>query len=62
MGPWAARAGASAAQAAVLRAGRPRHATFTALLRDAAARLPNGEGTKPHIVTLLKYALMADRL
>ncbi|CAH2243955.1 nuclear factor related to kappa-B-binding protein isoform X2 [Pararge aegeria] len=53
------RAGAGAAGgsgAALLTQQRPRAAAFLALLRDALARLPNGEGTRRDIVTLLKMS------
>ncbi|PZC73103.1 hypothetical protein B5X24_HaOG210017 [Helicoverpa armigera] len=41
---------------AVLLAARPRHAALPALVRDALARLPNGEGTRHHVVTLLRMS------
>ncbi|XP_047028547.1 nuclear factor related to kappa-B-binding protein isoform X2 [Helicoverpa zea] len=41
---------------AVLQAARPRHAALPALVRDALARLPNGEGTRHHVVTLLRMS------
>ncbi|XP_045774091.1 nuclear factor related to kappa-B-binding protein-like isoform X2 [Maniola jurtina] len=53
------RAGAGAAGgagAALLTQQRPRAAAFLALLRDALARMPNGEGTRRDIVTLLKMS------
>lgn len=56
VGPWSVRVSACATQASLLRSERPRHATFTALLRDAIARMPNGEGTKQDIITLLKMS------
>lgn len=39
---------------AVLVSSRPRHAALPALVRDALARLPNGEGTRHHVLTLLR--------
>ncbi|CAK1582770.1 unnamed protein product [Parnassius mnemosyne] len=41
---------------ALLCAQRPRAASLAALLRDALARLPNGEGTRADLVTLLKMS------
>ncbi|CAH2041402.1 unnamed protein product, partial [Iphiclides podalirius] len=48
--------GCGGATGALVCAQRPRSATFGALLRDALARLPNGEGTRADIVTLLKMS------
>lgn len=33
---------------------RPRHVTLLALVRDAVACLPGGEGTRAHITALLR--------
>ncbi|XP_022826651.1 nuclear factor related to kappa-B-binding protein isoform X1 [Spodoptera litura] len=41
---------------AVLVSSRPRHAALPALVRDALARLPNGEGTRHHVLTLLRMS------
>lgn len=38
----------------LLAAGRPRHVTLLALVRDAVACLPSGEGTRAHITALLR--------
>ncbi|KAJ8720244.1 hypothetical protein PYW07_012287 [Mythimna separata] len=40
----------------VLLSSRPRHASLPALVRDALARLPNGEGTRHHVLTLLRMS------
>ncbi|XP_052742079.1 nuclear factor related to kappa-B-binding protein isoform X2 [Bicyclus anynana] len=54
---WRAGAGAAGgAGAALLAQQRPRAATFLSLLRDALARLPNGEGTRRDVATLLKMS------
>lgn len=53
VGPCA-RAGLGGAGGALLAAQRPRHASLLALVRDAVARLPNGEGTRHDVLTLLK--------
>ncbi|CAG4952800.1 unnamed protein product [Colias eurytheme] len=50
------RAGGAGGGAALVAAQRPRAAGFFALLRDALARLPNGEGTRRDILTLLKMS------
>ncbi|KAM3961478.1 uncharacterized protein ACR2FA_004372 [Aphomia sociella] len=42
--------------AAILAVERPRGVTLVALLRDALARLPNGEGNRHHILTMLKMS------
>lgn len=34
---------------------RPRHVTLLALVRDAVACLPGGEGTRAHITALLRF-------
>ncbi|XP_046967985.1 nuclear factor related to kappa-B-binding protein isoform X1 [Vanessa cardui] len=49
-------AGAGAAGGALLAPQRPRAAAFLPLLRDALARLPNGEGSRRDIVTLLRMS------
>lgn len=55
-GGWGAAGGSGGgAGGALLAADRPRHATFAAIVRDAIARLPNGEGTRHDVLTLLKY-------
>ncbi|XP_049874798.1 nuclear factor related to kappa-B-binding protein isoform X2 [Pectinophora gossypiella] len=56
VGPLARTSGAGGAGAALLLTSRPRHASFPALLRDAVARLPNGEGTRHDVVTLMKMS------
>lgn len=38
----------------LLRSDRPAYVTILSLVRDAAARLPNGEGTRAEICELLK--------
>ncbi|XP_013172986.1 PREDICTED: nuclear factor related to kappa-B-binding protein isoform X2 [Papilio xuthus] len=50
------RAAGGGATGALVCAQRPRGATFGALLRDALARLPNGQGTRTDLVTLLKMS------
>ncbi|XP_068629387.1 nuclear factor related to kappa-B-binding protein isoform X2 [Battus philenor] len=55
VGPITRTCGGGATGALVC-AQRPRAATFGALLRDALARLPNGEGTRSELVTLLKMS------
>ncbi|XP_041981086.1 nuclear factor related to kappa-B-binding protein isoform X2 [Aricia agestis] len=52
----AAGSRASGAGAALVSPQRPRAVAFVPLLRDAVARLPNGEGTTRHVVTLLKMS------
>ncbi|KAJ2951482.1 hypothetical protein O0L34_g13634 [Tuta absoluta] len=54
VGPCARVSMTCAGNAALLVAERPRHASFLALVRDAVARLPNGEGTRHDVVTLIK--------
>ncbi|CAH0727045.1 unnamed protein product, partial [Brenthis ino] len=54
-GARCAAAGAGAG-AALLALQRPRAAAFVPLLRDALARLPNGEGSRRDIVMLLKMS------
>ncbi|GBP09273.1 Nuclear factor related to kappa-B-binding protein [Eumeta japonica] len=56
VGPCARSPVACSAHGTLLVADRPRHATFMALVRDAIARLPNGEGTRQDIVTLLRMS------
>lgn len=53
VGPVARGAGGGGA---VLLASRPRHAALPALVRDALARLPNGEGTRHHVLTLIRMS------
>ncbi|KAI5643232.1 nuclear factor related to kappa-B-binding protein isoform X1 [Phthorimaea operculella] len=56
VGPCARVSMTCAGNAALLVAERPRHASFLALVRDAVARLPNGEGTRHDVVTLIKMS------
>ncbi|XP_028041865.1 nuclear factor related to kappa-B-binding protein isoform X2 [Bombyx mandarina] len=56
VGPCARSWWMGATGAALLRAERPRPAAFPALVRDALARLPNGEGTRHHVLILLKMS------
>ncbi|CAK1543121.1 unnamed protein product [Leptosia nina] len=50
------RAGGACGGAALVSPQRPRAAGFFALLRDALARLPNGEGSRRDILTFLKMS------
>ncbi|XP_063828983.1 nuclear factor related to kappa-B-binding protein [Ostrinia nubilalis] len=54
VGPCVRASAACGTQGSLLAAERPRHASFIALVRDAVARLPNGEGTRHDVLTLLK--------
>ncbi|XP_063624858.1 nuclear factor related to kappa-B-binding protein [Cydia splendana] len=56
VGPCARCGAGGGAASALLAASRPRHASFLALVRDAVARLPNGEGTRHDVLTLLKMS------
>ncbi|XP_061718248.1 nuclear factor related to kappa-B-binding protein [Cydia pomonella] len=56
VGPCARCGAGGGAASALLTASRPRHASFLALVRDAVARLPNGEGTRHDVLTLLKMS------
>ncbi|XP_075976677.1 uncharacterized protein LOC142976945 isoform X2 [Anticarsia gemmatalis] len=56
VGPCARGAGGAGGGGGVLLAARPRHAALPALVRDALARLPNGEGTRHHVLTLLRMS------
>ncbi|KAJ0176108.1 hypothetical protein K1T71_008282 [Dendrolimus kikuchii] len=55
-GAGGAGAAGGSAGAALVTTTRPRHAVFAALVRDAVARLPNGEGTRHDVLTLLKMS------
>ncbi|XP_072931818.1 uncharacterized protein [Epargyreus clarus] len=57
VGPAIGGGGAGAGPGgALLAAHRPRAAAFPALVRDALARLPHGEGTRKDVLTLLKMS------
>ncbi|CAB3247344.1 unnamed protein product [Arctia plantaginis] len=56
VGPCARGAGCGGAGGGVLLGARPRHAALPALVRDALARLPNGEGTRHHVLVLLRMS------
>ncbi|XP_060804124.1 nuclear factor related to kappa-B-binding protein isoform X2 [Amyelois transitella] len=56
VGPCARAAAGGAGAGGALAPARPRAASLPALLRDAIARLPNGQGTRHDILTLLKMS------
>ncbi|RVE46624.1 hypothetical protein evm_008697 [Chilo suppressalis] len=56
VGPCARASISCGTQGSLLVADRPRHASFISLVRDAVARLPNGEGTRHDILTLLRMS------
>ncbi|XP_063385505.1 nuclear factor related to kappa-B-binding protein [Cydia fagiglandana] len=56
VGPCARCGAGGGAGGALLAGARPRHASLLALVRDAVARLPNGEGTRHDVLTLLKMS------
>ncbi|CAG9788195.1 unnamed protein product [Diatraea saccharalis] len=56
VGPCARSSISCGTQGSLLVSDRPRHASFISLVRDAVARLPNGEGTRHDILTLLRMS------